>query len=473
MEAIDSDEYKRAKEAFVSGNNGTTMGEVALVLSVLSTSMWFYNEVMFLVERSGVLTGSKLKRTAILFVIEYTILVLPILVAFTFTEYALPITVFFGVFGVILGGLSWKHANESTQKQARNEKVTLLMAKENAAVTCFRAQMMICTVVAILAVDFTIFPRRFSKTETYGVSLMDSGVGLFIMSSALTSSYARGAPDKRASSRVSLRAIWGLFRPMIPVLILGVVRFITVKKVNYQEHVTEYGVHWNFYITLASLYFSYSLLSLFGSIFVSVPTALIILTCYQIALTNYGVTDYIFNAPRVDLFSQNREGIFSLCGYLPLYIFSVAIGKVIFSQSKVGAKMLRSTRWVAAELFMICFLCFLVTNALTLHVTPASRRLLNTPYVGWCLAQGLIVLVTHSIANILSIWPRVPIIFSGMSRNQLFVFLIANLSTGIVNLNMRTIYASPVVGATVMFIYMFALSLLAVVLEYFNIKIKL
>ncbi|OQR99739.1 GPI-anchored wall transfer protein 1 [Achlya hypogyna] len=473
MEAIDSDAYKKAKEAFVSGNNGTTMGEIALILSILSTSMWFYNEIMIIVERSGVLDGSKLKRTAITFVIEFTVLILPIFIGFTFTEYSLPMTAFFGASAIILGVLSWKHAGEDMKKRAIHERITLLGAKENAAVTCFRAQMMVCTVVAILAVDFTIFPRRFSKTETFGVSLMDSGVGLFIMSSALTSAYARGGSNKKTSSRVSQRAIWGLFRPMIPVLILGVIRFVTVKKVNYQEHVTEYGVHWNFYITLASLYFTYSLLSLFGSIFVSVPAAVVMLAGYQYALSAYGVEEYIFHAPRVDLFSQNREGIFSLCGYLPLYILSVAIGQIIFSQSKVGTQMVKSSRWVTATLLMVCIGSAFATDLLARHVTPASRRLLNLPYVGWVLAQGLVVLVTHSLGNNFSFWPRVPIIFNGISRNQLFVFLVANLATGAINLNMRTIYASPAVGTSVLLCYLVGVSIFAVALDYFHIKIKL
>lgn len=55
----------------------------------------------------------------------------------------------------------------------------------------FKAFTLIGTVVAILAVDFTVFPRRFCKTETYGTGMMDAGVGLFIMSNAIVSPEAR------------------------------------------------------------------------------------------------------------------------------------------------------------------------------------------------------------------------------------------------------------------------------------------
>jgi glucosaminylphosphatidylinositol acyltransferase len=40
------------------------------------------------------------------------------------------------------------------------------------ALTVYRSHMMLMTVLAILAVDFPIFPRMLAKCETYGVSLV-------------------------------------------------------------------------------------------------------------------------------------------------------------------------------------------------------------------------------------------------------------------------------------------------------------
>ena len=111
----------------------------------------------------------------------------------------------------------------------------------------FRAYMLIATATAILAVDFAIFPRRFAKAETYGTGAMDIGVGAFVISNAMVSPEARGI---FSSDTGFFLPVARSFKSSLPLLVLGIARCISVKGTDYQEHVTEYGVHWNFFFTL-------------------------------------------------------------------------------------------------------------------------------------------------------------------------------------------------------------------------------
>ena len=121
-------------------------------------------------------------------------------------------------------------------------------------ITLFRSYVNIFSAIAILAVDFVIFPRRFAKAETYGSGLMDIGVGCFIMAHGLTAPEARDASQReRPSLGGYCAALLRTGRYIVPLVLVGGVRVLAVKSTDYQEHVSEYGVHWNFFFTIAAV----------------------------------------------------------------------------------------------------------------------------------------------------------------------------------------------------------------------------
>ncbi|KAJ5491312.1 GPI-anchored wall transfer protein 1 [Penicillium diatomitis] len=163
----------------------------------------------------------------------------------------------------------------------------------------YRAAMMVITCVAILAVDFRVFPRRFAKVENWGTSLMDLGVGSFVFSAGVVS--ARAVLKSRASAAKKKSFIGRLvqsLRHSVPLLVLGLIRLWSVKGLDYAEHVTEYGVHWNFFFTLG---FLPPFVEVFDSLTALIPSyealAVIISIAYQIALESTNLKSYILVSP--------------------------------------------------------------------------------------------------------------------------------------------------------------------------------
>lgn len=66
----------------------------------------------------------------------------------------------------------------------------------------FRTMVFISTSIAILAVDFNAFPKRFAKTEKYGHSVMDSGTAAFVFVNALSDFRAFSSGVKNRSSHL-------------------------------------------------------------------------------------------------------------------------------------------------------------------------------------------------------------------------------------------------------------------------------
>ena len=359
--------------------------------------------------------------------------------------------------------------------------------------------MLVITCVAILAVDFQVFPRRFAKVENWGTSLMDVGVGSFVFTAGVV-----GAKpilmDQIAVQPMSLSVrLLKSIRHSLPLFVLGLVRLYSVKGLDYAEHVTEYGVHWNFFFTLA---FLPPFLAVLPSISVRAPLynvlSFIIAVTYELVLHFTDLKAYILTAPRVDLLSQNREGVFSFFGYLAIFVAGQGLGLEVLPrrpfQSSSGPASLRRQR---ISLILRLTALSAVWGALFLWSTSyqpglglqVSRRLANLPYVLWISAFNSTQITVFCLIETV-VFPNVSSattitkedgesrsatskILHAFNRNGLAVFLLANVLTGLVNLTVDTINQGTGVALAVLFTHAIILTAIALGLEFRDITIKL
>jgi glucosaminylphosphatidylinositol acyltransferase len=305
------------------------------------------------------------------------------------------------------------------QKQVVKHRVAFL--------SVYRATMMITTVLAILAVDLPLFPRRYAKTETWGTSLMDLGVGSFVFSSGVV------------NATQNFSVLQGL-RSGVIVLTMGIARALMVRGTGYHEHISEYGVHWNFFITLALLP---PLLPAMRRVQRSGIPFLIqgILLCatYQLLLLQTSWQSWIVLAYRDNLLSANKEGLSSFVGYLSIFLLGLDAGSIVLSR-----KPRPLIRLLLFSSMAFVFGYYFTTGYLNIR---ASRRIANAPYIMWVAAHNTSFLLSlAAIEKFVSILPRrttkvhntsdVPIILDKINSKGLYVFLGANLLTGAINLLM-------------------------------------
>lgn len=344
--------------------------------------------------------------------------------------------------------------------------------------TVYRAQLVLLTALSILAVDFTIFPRKFAKTESWGISLMDAGVGSFVFSLGIVDARPILKRPPEMHGAPVWKDVWCSTRKTMPLLVLGLVRILFVKGVDYPEHVTEYGVHWNFFFTLSILpmtgVFARRLYEACGVNLAMIGVLLAVV--HQAVLSFGGVQEYVLSgAPRTTLVSANREGLASLPGYATIYVLGVSAGTYILPPSPDFLARRASGRQqpdgrqrgkalvVYSSWAIIWWAGFLLAQ--TLLAAP-SRRLANPTYCFWIAATNMTVITGHSLVRevLLCGGAAVPDLFTAINRNGLAVFLVANLLTGIINLSVHSIYlpsrpAFSLLLAYALFILAFAWSI--------------
>lgn len=167
---------------------------------------------------------------------------------------------------------------------------------------------------------------------------MDAGVGSFVFSSGVVAARAYINQNNQSVFQQMIKSI----RSAFPILALGFARLWLTKSVNYQEHNSEYGLHWNFFFTLGFLPPFVTLLGFCRRMVPFSILGLLVAVMYQVSLCQ-GLQEWILHAPRVDLISANKEGIFSFFGYLSIFLFGLQCGVTIFSKD---ISQSRVSRWL-------------------------------------------------------------------------------------------------------------------------------
>lgn len=383
--------------------------------------------------------------------------------------------------------------NKPINKSKNNNQKDILTPKP--FITAYRSHMLILTNLAILAVDFHIFPRRFAKVETWGTSIMDMGVGSFVFSMGLVNSRSimkqkllTGAPKKFNFTSYIQLVITNIKKAM-PMIILGIIRCISVKGLEYQEHVTEYGVHWNFFITLGLLPIFIAILDPFFELLPRVVVAICIIIGYELLLNKTDLLTFILKSDNrsQNLITMNKEGLFSFWGYLSIFIFGQSFGSFVLTSvptannlitfdqvNKTKYKFLTvsTTKGLMISTILFQGISFIVYESSMFF--GVSRRLANLPYVLMIVSYNSFFLLCYNVVNeLLGSETTGSKILDSVNKNGLVFFLLGNLLTGLVNQVINTLECTPQQSFGILFLYGLVIVGVSVSLDRLGIYIKL
>ncbi|CAN9501610.1 unnamed protein product [Ophioblennius macclurei] len=494
---------REVKEAFISNLNGTSLEEVALGSFLTPLCLINRGIIMILYHQfNGTLPLPLPLMSHML--LDFFILILPLVLSCTVLSDVLHLVIIsLTLFSFCLVCYIYRAGRQHSKRHSQSTISTFLQSHVESDqvpfVTLFRVFVNVKTAISILAVDFVIFPRRYAKTETYGTGVMDFGVGAFVFANALVCPEARGKNISGSKTKHILKQLMSVW----PLVALGMVRLVSVKMTGYHEHVSEYGVHWNFFFTLAIVRVVASMLLAVSSANHSWILALIISGLYQFTLETSELKAFLVhnNDREKGFLHANKEGVFSVFGFVAIYLAGVRVGLYVMqrrSQVRDWFKCIFSLVMGSLVLYTALWMC-------QTHVEPVSRRLANLPFCLWSVAQSLFFMSCLATADIVLLFSKkvsechfVPSSWSlcekqsdsgkasdlkkgererfclvqAVSRNQLLFFLLANVMTGLTNSIVDTLSCSGSVSVCVLLLYMFTNCFVIYVLHLSGTTIK-
>lgn len=327
-----------------------------------------------------------------------------------------------------------------------------------------KATLMLSVTVCILCVDFPIFPRRGAKTFDTGFSIMDAGVGAFI---ALSGAVSPEATDRAKQTKLGL--IGKTLSSSVQLILLSCVRLFLVKHSGYREITEEYGTHLNFFAVLAAVKLISSLIYCIIGRRVKlnyVGTALII--GYQLFLNFYAMENIVQNDSRESFFLANKEGFLSIIGLTGYHLVYTRLPLIIDDASKTH-KRYGITQTLKALLRLATPA---IIGLVVMHnfVQPCSRRISNAAYVCWSACMVIFLLgcevsVNSGIAALQRRYHDVDDfgskIFTAFSQNAMYLFLLANLLVGAINITLDPNKMQTLPSMSIIVTYLAIISMIA------------
>lgn len=208
------------------------------------------------------------------------------------------------------------------------------------------------------------------------------------------------------------------------------------------------------------------------------------LVIHQIGLIVGGISDYVMDEdqPRNTFMNANREGLFSLPGFVAMYLIWIYMRRWFISKTQLSYAEIVRRLW---QLIAFCALWWCLM-AITVQLFGISRVTCNLSYVVWMTAMCTsILLITMFIFDFIisSVLPmdtklgvyvsleqgsasslqqcnengcgQVNLICESLNMNGLCFFLLANVLTGGVNFFLYPENRSNVSSVLILLVYMF------------------
>jgi hypothetical protein len=208
-----------------------------------------------------------------------------------------------------------------------------------------------------------------------------------------------------------------------------------------------------------------------------------------------GLSNFIMDnkLQRSNFMIANKEGIFSIPGYVALYLGTLYLASFMRAENEPTKS--RDMFHKALKLGFIALFLWKMVDVCD-KMFGCSRRSANLGYIFWILAIGTTMVTLFMLTEIHIYFinfdrprqiednnksqlnepnmhiPYTPIILEAINYNGLTFFLIANLLTGLINILFQTMLLPDVVSITIISYYLFLLNVIMVFLYVNKLKVK-